>query len=855
MTLNESKIAREQAVVGTVLARVTLFANNRARMPIKDITLAEYIEICQSDEYASICTTVQQHGARGNKLGVTEAKAQLPAVTLSCTMTSRDRNAPERARTHSGWLQIDIDNGDNVGTDWDILFEDLRHDEHLGAVFIGPSGLGCKAALRIDPERHRDSALYAAVYFKERYRVNIDAACKDVERLCFVTHCPQAWCAPQGLEILPLEIPENFAELTTPTLPPRREAPPSAMHADAEDWTVKDVRELLDYIPRRPDYETWLRVSSGVFSVLPFNQAFDVLNDWSPEERPGEYEEKFRARLQEVTVRTVIHFAKNYGFDAAAAARRRRWLGRVLMNGVVIGSRAGSTRPHGATVPPVSEEVPHADLLEMDPEIEMERLALVWERFQDAQTGDALCFAEQCGYDHAYDPYTKEWRRYNPDSGLWETDQYKRTTLVIADTCVEAYGSMLAAQEAEIAANPHRGEGEDERLQTVRAIEKRVQSLRSWNYLQGVEQFARSLPGVTRLASEYDRHPNLLAVGNGYMDLDQGKFFPRGDRTRLLTHGTPVCFIEGAECPHYDAFLLRAFSGDQDLVDYYWRAVGYSLSGYVDQDALFFCYGEGANGKSTMFGALQMLFGDLGTTLSIETLLSSGSDATVAYAKATLEGKRMVVTDELGGSSALRPNVVKALIGGDDIVARRPYQMPYTFKPTHKIWMVGNHKPKIGEQDHGIWRRIHLIPWTVIIPKEEQVARSTMLAQFREELSGILWRALCGYMDYKARNQQLCPPASVLNATEEYREEENTLGRWVSEAMHPMPGAVLSTGEAYDHFREWCKREGEEVPEDCKSQAKFTSRLKHPGIGLDVRTGRARKTFIHNMSWSVSEES
>lgn len=846
-TLNETKIAKEQERAGTTQAKITLFANSRARVPAGDISLAEFINLCREGEYESICKEVQQHGARGNKQGVTEAKGRLPAVTLSCTMTSRDKNAPERARTHSGWLQIDIDNQDNIGVDWATLRQRLIEDPHIGAVFVGPSGLGAKAALKINPEKHRESAIFAASYFKETYGVEIDPACKDVERLCFVTHDPNAYVAKNTCA--PLTVPEGFVSEQTITQQ-RRERAPSPMEEAAEDWTVRDVRELLSYIPRCPDYEMWLRVASGVFSVLPFNQAFDVLSEWSPEERPGEYEEKFRSRLHEITIRTVIHYAKEYGFDAAAAARRRRWCGRVLMDGMVLGSNAGSARSGNATTPPAQSDAPHADLLKPDPEIEMERLALVWERFQDSQTGDALCFAEQRAYDHAYDPLTREWRFYNLETGLWEIDKHKRTTLVIADTCVDAYSSMQAAQEAEIARNPHRGDGEDERLRTVRAIEKRIQQLRSWNYLQGVEQFAQKLPGITRLAVKYDQHPGILACANGYIDLDQGTFFPRGDRARLLTTGVKVCFVEGATCPEYDKFILRAFAGDQDLVDYYWRAVGYSLSGYVDQDALFFCYGEGANGKSTMFGALDLLFGELATTLSIETLLANGSDATVAYAKASLEGKRMVVTDELSGGSTLKANVVKALIGGDDIVARRPYQMPYTFKPTHKIWMVGNHKPKIAEQDHGIWRRIHLIPWTVKIAKEEQVARSQMLAIFKNELSGILWRALSGFIDYRACGHSLCPPESVIRATREYRDEENVLGRWIGQALVPCENSRIATSEAYGAFKAWCDHEGEEVPKDCASQAKFTARLKHSDLGLDVRIGRARKTSIYGVIWS-----
>ncbi|MDR2675990.1 MAG: hypothetical protein LBC18_14275 [Opitutaceae bacterium] len=91
----------------------------------------------------------------------------------------------------------------------------------------------------------------------------------------------------------------------------------------SNDLTVEDVREMLRHIPSRPDYEAWTRIISAVGAALPAEEAALVLNEWSPEERGGEYAEKLRNRLKTVGVATLVYLAKQGGYDASAAARRR----------------------------------------------------------------------------------------------------------------------------------------------------------------------------------------------------------------------------------------------------------------------------------------------------------------------------------------------------------------------------------------------------------------------------------------------------------------------------------------------------------------------------------------------------
>lgn len=93
----------------------------------------------------------------------------------------------------------------------------------------------------------------------------------------------------------------------------RREARPAAAGGEWK-WTEKEVREMLSCIPPRPDYDRWLRISSAVWSALGEDDGTALLREWSPEETPGEYDGKFKNRLERVSAGTLVHIAKEHGW-------------------------------------------------------------------------------------------------------------------------------------------------------------------------------------------------------------------------------------------------------------------------------------------------------------------------------------------------------------------------------------------------------------------------------------------------------------------------------------------------------------------------------------------------------------
>ncbi len=820
MTLSEKLALRDSRACGTTSARMSIFGGATATIPDGELSLAEFIDAVRSDRWEDAIHPVRLAVARGESEEAGALKRRLPAVTLSSLMKSRAKDAAVRVLRHTGWLQADFDGKENGQMIQAEIRAALETDPHVGAVFVGPSGQGIKCAVRIDPEKHLDSFLSAERYFLEKYALTIDKACKDKERLCFVSHDPAAWVRTDAATVLPV------------TAQARREPAPAPDDLPWEAMDVDDVRAALAFIPPRPAYADWMRISSAVFSALPMAQAIQVLNEWSPEEKDGEYEKKWRNRLQQIHEGTLIHYAKQHGFDPQKHWKRKRWMGTVVF-------RKGA-QDRDKVFP---ETIVPDDHPALDPDYDP--LEIVRNEILCGQRGDSRVFRLMAGINYLWDPPARVWRKYDEKTGLWSKDSSKETVLAVSDVCLSAYQALGQRVAQDMRDHPPTSKN-DARIAETDAIQARQKQLNSSTYFRQVAELAAMEPGGSRPAPEYDRARHLLAVRNGVFDFE--KMMLRGFyRDDALTVACPASYVDEAKCPQFSAFVERAFDGDRELIAYWWRIVGYSLTGYVDHDALFFCYGAGANGKSTAMLTLRMLLGaGLSGTIESHALLTDRPDSTVAYQKASLEGKRLILTDELPEGKKLNESMVKALIGGDNIQARRPYQEPYDFAPTHKIWMVGNHKPRISGTDTGIWRRIHLIPWLQTIPAEERRPRHEMLAAFRAELDGILWSALAGYADFLDRGKRLEPPKAVTDATEEYRQEEDTLGQFLADVITPVQGARVEVRDLFKKYQEWCEATGEKpVIGTANKMTRALKKMPH----LLVDRGSDNYVTVFNYAW------
>jgi putative DNA primase/helicase len=326
---------------------------------------------------------------------------------------------------------------------------------------------------------------------------------------------------------------------------------------------------------------------------------------------------------------------------------------------------------------------------------------------------------------------------------------------------------------------------------------------------------------LTASPDSFDADPMAFNVENGTLrfakrqDQDYVSFH-RHDRRDRMTKIAPVAFDPEAQCPLYDKFLERVHpdaddagnaAGGAEMRRHLHILGGVSLTA-VQIPKMWFWYGVGRNGKSVLADVWAYVLGDYTQSIPIESFLDSGRARRGGEASpdiASLPGVRMLRTSEPEKRSKLAESMIKLVTGGEPLRARHLNRDFFEFKPSFKLIMQGNYKPSIEGTDEGIWARMMLVPWKVTIPEKERDPNLT--AKLFAEGAGILNRLLDGVRDYL--DNGLMSPDEVRQATQDYREDSDPVGRFITECLELMPGARTPGGELYQLYKAWAGANGE----------------------------------------------
>lgn len=332
------------------------------------------------------------------------------------------------------------------------------------------------------------------------------------------------------------------------------------------------------------------------------------------------------------------------------------------------------------------------------------------------------------------------------------------------------------------------------------ALIKHALKSESENSLTSMIELFKSEPGIAICVKELDTNGDIFPAKNGPVDLRTGKLMAP-QQSLYITKVSGVAYDSSATCPLWNKFLLQAMGNQQELVRFLKRAIGYSLTGSMGEQCLFFAYGYGANGKSTFLNVMRALFGDLGIQMSSDTLMDRKNRASSASGDiARLMGTRFAAVSEIEDGRQLSESLVKSITGGDPIMARYMYKDFFEFVPAFKVWIAANHKPTIRGTDEAIWRRLRFIPFETFIRPEDR--DPNLERKLCDELPGILNWAIEGCLEW--RQERLPVPQAIRNATDAYRSEMDVVGSWISEHCVVRPGLELCFDEGYKHFAPWC---------------------------------------------------
>lgn len=323
-------------------------------------------------------------------------------------------------------------------------------------------------------------------------------------------------------------------------------------------------------------------------------------------------------------------------------------------------------------------------------------------------------------------------------------------------------------------------------------------------------KLATSDPRVCVPAAELDKHSHLLGVQNGVIDLRTGRL-ESSDPAHRITLVAGCDGVLNAQAPLFEQTVKEVFSNDMDMVDYFYRVLGYALLGKPTEDVMFIPFGNGANGKSTVFGVVRQAFGGYARAAEASSFISDGKATGAGGARedlVRLRGARFLYVNEPDENGELREGAVKSMTGGDVITARGLYATASVeIMPTWTVFMPTNHKPIVKGSDNGIWRRLVLMPFERNFENDPTVAKDPKREEkLLAELPGVL--ALCVRAALAYQKDGLVAPGSVKAARESYRTQMDLLGEWLEDCCEVGPGLEEESNKLWTSWEQFAKGRG-----------------------------------------------
>jgi putative DNA primase/helicase len=451
---------------------------------------------------------------------------------------------------------------------------------------------------------------------------------------------------------------------------------------------------------------------------------------------------------------------------------------------------------------------------------------------QEGEKGSARLFARLMDGQAIYDHTDSSWYFWNET--YWERDQTQRIMNTVTDQLSSQYAHALSTAYKKYDRDNWR----------VKLLNKVINSLNYKSGINNVLALAQAQQELSITSDQWGKNPWLLGCLNGVLDLREGETRPGEPEDYIRDIAPSLWQGDDCPCPRFEQFLDEIFNGNMEKKYFLQRLIGYSLIGLqVDHVLPILCGADGRNGKTVLLNILRHVFGPYMTPASEEILLSGKKNPGAATPfLVMLQNKRLVYITETDEGDRLDAGTVKQLTGNDTIIARNLYGSPFTFEPSHTVFLITNHTPHANSDDAALWERVVLIEFDqrfIDEPTEENEHKRDpyLMQELENESSGILAWAVRGCLRWQ--RQGLLIPQCVKIATETYRQGEDSLGKFLEENCSEGDFSVLAK-EFYASYKEWSGENGQKAMSSTafgKRMSKRFEKGRQAGTGKTVYQG------------------
>jgi putative DNA primase/helicase len=373
----------------------------------------------------------------------------------------------------------------------------------------------------------------------------------------------------------------------------------------------------------------------------------------------------------------------------------------------------------------------------------------------------------------------------------------------------------IVAKGPDYKATDEEAEQVEKLTKTAGTAKKRAVALRGVREVQRVLEFAKTGLRLGISGDEWDQATGVLPTVSGTIDLSTGELIPSRPSDYMRTVAPTEYKGLDEPAPRFEQFLSEILPDQPEVIAYLQTLLGYSMLGTAQLDLFVQLYGEdGRNGKDTLLELLFFVLGEgIASAVSNDVLINR-KDRPAGSASPhimTLRGKRLVWASETKEGDRLDAGQVKLLTGGGILRTRQLHKTEVSFEQTHLLLLLTNNLPHAPSHDPALWERIRLVKFLhrfVESPDpnkpNEHKADDKLKDTLRLEAPGVLAWLVRGCIEFQRFG--LHTPGCVRMATAEYRENEDTLGQFISDwcKTEKDTGLKIGAGKFFEMYQSWC---------------------------------------------------
>ncbi len=344
-------------------------------------------------------------------------------------------------------------------------------------------------------------------------------------------------------------------------------------------------------------------------------------------------------------------------------------------------------------------------------------------------------------------------------------------------------------------------------------LNKIMSRLKQKSFINSIMEWCKVKLHDQEFATKLNKNRYLIGFTNGVYDLKLN-LFRKGDPNDYLSVHMPIPYEVFSptddQVVEVKQFFDRVFP-NPNIRRYVFDIMSEIFVGYNHRKCVYFFTGSGDNGKSVTQMFFEKMLGRLSikvptTTLTSKKPSAGGTNEELARAGG---GTRALWLEEPNADEQISEGIFKHMSGNDSFYTRGIYQNGTEIDPMFKLFIICNALPKFRHGgDKATWNRVRVVPFEATFSsnaprdEEEQMLTKTFpkdpyLDQRIPELTTALaWMLLEHYKLPRGED-----PPEVLEATKEYRGENDIYEQFVRECFIPDETAFALDLIAMEYFR------------------------------------------------------